>query len=337
MSAVLTASRLTVPRLGFLGLGWIGRHRMRAVLANGAAEAAVLCDISADRLSQCAADAAAAVMCGSIDELLEHDVDGVVIATPSALHADQAIHVLERGLPVFCQKPLARTAAETQRVVDAARAADRLLGIDLSYRHTTAMQSVHDLVRAGGIGDVYAADLVFHNAYGPGDGWARDPRLAGGGCVIDLGIHLIDLAWWVLGPVAVRSVAGQLFAHGRRITAGADVCEDHATATIELAAGTVVRLACSWHSSTGTAAVIRVAFHGSTGGAAMRNVNGSFHDFVAEHYRGTDALMLAAPPDDWGGRALIEWSRRVASGDTFDPSVSSIIGVAATLDAVLGR
>src|SRR5215212_8605598 len=98
----------------------------------------------------------------SYEELLTSDLDGIVIATPSALHADQAIAALERGVAVFCQKPLARTGPETRAVIGAARAADRLLGVDLSYRHTSAMRAVRDLVTSGQIGHVRAVELVFH-------------------------------------------------------------------------------------------------------------------------------------------------------------------------------
>ena len=86
----------------------------------------------------------------TLDELLDLGLDGVVIATPSALHAAQSIRALERGAAVFCQKPLGRTAAEARAVVDAARAADRLLGVDLSYRFTEGMRRIREIVRAGG-------------------------------------------------------------------------------------------------------------------------------------------------------------------------------------------
>jgi predicted dehydrogenase len=269
--------------------------------------------------------------------LLDLDLDGVVIATPSALHADQCVRALERGLAVFCQKPLARTAAETGRVIDAARAADRLLGIDLSYRYTAAMRAVRAAVMAGAIGDVFAADLTFHNAYGPDRGWARQPALAGGGCVIDLGIHLVDLALWTLDFPAVARVAGQLFHEGRRIAGSETVCEDFATATIELDTGAILRVACSWGASTGRDAVIEVAFHGRDGGAALHNVDGSFQQFRADLYRGNITQTLAAPPDDWGPRAILDWTDRLARGDRHDSSVETLVNVAATLDAMLGR
>jgi predicted dehydrogenase len=337
-----------VPRLGFLGVGWIGRSRMESLVASGAGAVHAIADTEPARAAEAALLASGTRCETTLDALLDHDLDGVVIATPSALHATQCIQALERGVAVFCQKPLGRTAAETQAVVDAARTAGRLLGIDLSYRYTAALQAVREVVRSGAIGEVFAADLVFHNAYGPDIGWARDPALAGGGCVIDLGVHLVDMALWTLDFPVVTGVTSQLFARGQRLwpperngrlpaLAHATVCEDHAFASVELSTGATVRIACSWECSTGRDAVIEARFSGSGGTAAMRNVNGSFHDFAAELYRGTAVQTLVTPPDAWGGRALNDWSRRLGAGGGYDPAVEQAVTVAATLDAILGR
>jgi predicted dehydrogenase len=336
MRLVTPATTLMVPRLGFLGVGWIGRSRLQALVTSGAGSVAAVCDTDEMRAREVSALAQGRRV-SSCDELLQLDIDGIVIATPSAMHAEQCIAALERGLAVFCQKPLARTAAETERVVAAARAADRLLGVDLSYRHTAAAAALRDAVRAGRIGAVHAAELKFHNAYGPDPGWARDPRLAGGGCVIDLGTHLVDLALWTLDFPTMRRIDGQRFARGRRLEPREDVCEDFATATLELDGGAVVRVSCSWESSTGRDAVIEAAFFGSEGGAVLRNVDGSFFDFTAELFHGTTGHTLAAPPDDWGGRALIEWTRHLATDNGYDPAVETVIEVACALDGMLER
>jgi predicted dehydrogenase len=331
------ATRADAPRLGFLGVGWIGRNRLQALADSGAGVVAAIVDPSHERRSEAAAIAPHATQLESLDALLEQDLDGIVIATPSAMHAVQCIRAFERGLAVFCQKPLGRDAAETRAVVDAARAANRLLGVDLSYRHTAAMRAVRHAVAGRAIGEVYAVDLVFHNAWGPDHGWARDPALAGGGCVIDLGIHLVDLALWVLDFPAVRHVSSQCYARGRRLPPAAPECEDFANATIELDNGATLRVTCSWESSTGRDAVIEAAFQGNEGGVTMRNVGGSFYDFTAELHRGTATTLLARPPDAWGGRALVEWSGRLAAGARFDPEVEQLVNVAAILDGVLGR
>ncbi|WP_426958721.1 Gfo/Idh/MocA family protein [Muricoccus radiodurans] len=327
----------TRPRLGFLGVGWIGRHRMAAIAETGVAEIAALSDPSAEMAVEAAKLAPDAHVTASLDEMLDLGLDGVVIATPSALHAAQSIRVLERGAAVFCQKPLGRTAAEARAVVEAARAADRLLDVDLSYRHTKGMCRIRDLLRAGELGRVFAADLVFHNAYGPDKPWFYDPALSGGGCVMDLGVHLVDLALWALDFPAVEAVSSHLMARGEPLGRDPDRVEDYAVATMTLAGGAVVRLACSWKLQAGQDAVIAAAFHGTSGGAALRNENGSFYDFTAERYRGTAREVLAGPPDAWGGRAAADWARRLAGGACFDPGADRLVEVASVLDRIYGR
>jgi predicted dehydrogenase len=238
---------------------------------------------------------------------------------------------------VFCQKPLARTAAETRAIVDAARRCDRLVGCDFSYRHTEAMRRVRNCVVEGELGAVYAVELVFHNAYGPDKPWFRDPKLAGGGCAIDLGTHLIDLALWVLNQPEVTNVTSRLFAHGRALAPGSDEVEDYAVVQLDLASGAVVRLACSWNLPAGCDCVIEAHFHGDKAGAAMRNVSGSFYDFTAERNDGTRRTLLASPPDPWGGRAVIDWARRLAAGSGYSASIESAVQVASVLDKVYGR
>jgi predicted dehydrogenase len=326
------------PRLGFVGVGWIGRNRMEAIAASGCAEIVAVADPVAESARQAASVARGVRIADSFDELLERDdLDGIVIATPSALHADQSIAVLERGLAVFCQKPLARTAPETRRVVDAARAADRLLGVDLSYRHTDGMRRIRELVRAGDLGDVFAVDLVFHNAYGPDKAWFYDPALAGGGCVLDLGIHLLDLALWTLRDTRIAHVSSRLYSHGRPLDDPSRAVEDYAEARIDLDSGAMVRLTCSWNLQAGRDAVIGAAFYGTNGGAALTNVNGSFYDFTAERFRGTARELLSAPPDAWGGRAAVAWAQRLATDPGFDPDIESLVTVASALDAIYGR
>jgi predicted dehydrogenase len=323
-------------RLGFLGVGWIGRHRMRCILESGAADAAALADASAPVAMEASADAPRAEVVPSLDALLERDLDGVVIATPSALHADQAVRCLERGVAVFCQKPLGRSAAEARRVVEAARGADRLLGVDLSYRHVAGVPELRRLVQAGALGDVYAVNLVFHNAYGPDKAWFYDARLSGGGCLVDLGIHLVDLAFWTLGFPEVTEVTASLRAGGKRFRRGAGgaTTEDLAVAQLELASGAAVQLACSWKLAAGEDCRIEAAFYGTRGGAALRNVSGSFYDFTVERFEGTRRELIAAPPDAWGGRAAVAWAEALARGARFDVEVASILDVQATLDRI---
>lgn len=325
---------MTRPRIAFLGVGWIGRHRMNAILETGLAEACGICEPDAALAAEAKGLAPEAAVVVTFEELLALEPDGVVIATPSALHAEQSIRALETGAAVFCQKPLGRNAAEAAAVVEAARNADRLLGVDLSYRFTDGMKQVVSIVRGGGLGEVFAVDLVFHNAYGPGKPWFFDAALSGGGCVMDLGVHLVDLASWALDFPAVGKAESHLFAGGRPFVAGQPGVEDFCFATLTLATGCVVRLTCSWHLHAGQEAVIAAEFYGTKGGTALRNVGGSFYDFTAHHHNGTSTRQLAGPPDEWGGRAAADWTRRLATSIHFDPEAERFVDVSRALDAI---
>jgi predicted dehydrogenase len=324
-------------RLGFLGVGWIGRHRLEAVSASGVADIVAIADPSEENRQAARAAVPTASLYTSLEELLAQRLDGIVIATPSALHADQAAAALARGLAVFCQKPLGRNAAEVERVIATAAAADRLLGADFCYRTLEGVRRIRELVDDGALGRIFALDLVFHNAYGPDKDWFYDRERSGGGCVMDLGIHLADLALWLLRGPEVVAVRSHLYAAGERLEADDERVEDYAVATIELAGGVVVRLACSWLLSAGREAVIEVALHGTEGGAFLRNVNGSFYDFAAEHCVGTRREVLTRPPDPWGGRAVVGWAERLAAGHGFDPAAQRYLDAARVVDAIYHR
>jgi predicted dehydrogenase len=325
------------PRVGFLGLGWIGRNRMQALADSGLVEVVAFCDASMDAAIAAAQSLPKVELVDSLKDLLEVEMDGLVIATPSAMHAEQAATALERGVAVFCQKPLGRNAAETSKVIDTARQANRLLGVDLSYRFISCLQNVYELCRSGQLGEVYAADLTFHNAYGPDKPWFYDARFSGGGCVIDLGIHLVDLALWNLGFPKVASTTSNLYSQGRQfhIQGGsAREVEDYAVATLTLSTGATIQISCSWKLPVGCDARISGFFYGTKGGAAFHNLDGSFYDFAAERFRGTNTEKLASPREQWGGRAAVHWARQLANGGAFDPDIERLKQVAGVLDAI---
>lgn len=335
MSAVASTTREL--RIGFLGTGRIGIRRMKSLVESGLIEAVAVADPTPEMIAAALELAPNAKPVDGLDGLLGQDLDGVVIATPSALHAAQSIAAFEAGLAVFCQKPLGRTEDEVAAVVEASRRADRLLGIDLSYRHTAGMGRIRDLIRQGGLGEVFGIDLVFHNAYGPDKPWFFNKDLSGGGCVMDLGVHMVDLALWALDFPDVVSATGHLFSRGRPIARDGDTVEDYATATMTLATGTVVRLTCSWHLHAGRDAVIEADFYGTEGGASLKNLDGSFLDFAAWHHTKTASRQLAEPEFTWPGGATLEWAEKLAVGTRFDPTAHNFTKVSAVLDRIYAR
>ncbi len=325
--------------LGFLGVGWIGRNRMEAILNQTNASVTAITEPQLNNAQEALKSAENALLTESPEEMYaDENLDGIVIATPSAMHAQQSIAALKSGKAVFCQKPLGRTAEEVKQVVSASREADKLLAVDLSYRYTHAFKAVFDLVKNGEIGDIYAVDLVFHNAYGPDKEWFYDIKKSGGGCVMDLGIHLVDMALWTLDFPEIKDVKSHLFHNGEKLQTFEEHVEDFASVSMVSEKDQVINLECSWNVSAGTDAVIEAKFYGTKGGAAFKNVNGSFYDFTAEKYHGTQTETLVTPPDQWSGRAGVVWVENMLSQNRFDEkSAEEFIKTAQLIDRIYGR
>ena len=330
-----------VARVGFVGVGWIDNQRIEAACADGALQVAAVADPSPAALADAFVAAPLARTYRSLDAMLAAEpLDGVVLATPSAAHAEQAMTALRSGVAVFCQQPLARTAVEAAAVIDTARRADRLLGVDRPFRHVNAVRRVRQLVHEGGLGDVFAARLVFHDAYGPDKRWSYDAALSGGGCVIDLGTQLFDLALWVLGWPDVDALTSRCWTGGRPLGDPAGKIEDYAVARLDVAGGATVELACSWRLHVGSDAEIEASFWGTQGGAAIRNAGGSFYDFRAERFDGSRRETLVEPPgtaEGWSGGALIAWARQLQKSPRFDPEAAHVVEVASLVDRVYRR
>jgi predicted dehydrogenase len=329
----------TKPNIGFIGVGWIGLNRLNAMLKENLITVGSIADASEESLLKAQQVVPDASLYLTLSEVLEEKPEGIVIATPSAFHASQAISALENGVSVFCQKPLARTARETEMVVNAAEKSDKLLGVDFSYRFTEGMQKINQLIKSEAFGEIFAINLVFHNAYGPDKEWFYKPELSGGGCVIDLGSHLIDLALWILDFPEITNVSSSLFSGGKPIALPETETEDFAIATMETVNGTAIQLACSWNLQAGQDAVIEATFYGTKGGATFRNIDGSFFHFEAYkfHQKTKKELLTSQAPDDWGGRAAITWARQLGKGEGFNKEAYQFVKVAEVIDRIYKR
>jgi predicted dehydrogenase len=205
------------------------------------------------------------------DLLTAPSVDAVVISTPNTFHVPQAQAALRAGKHVLVQKPLAMSAAEARATVDLAAAGSRLLVVDYSYR---MLQTVAELRAAlPEIGSIRSVSAAFHNVHGPraGRDWFFNPNLSGGGALIDLGVHMLDLVLWVLTPQEVVLEGAEL---GRR--PGLEV--EH-SAQLQLQLDSVpLSLAVSWDAPL-PLTDISVDIQGARGRLRWNNVDGSFGHF----------------------------------------------------------
>lgn len=186
------------PRVGIVGCGRLGQKRAKAL---GGAPLAACADVQIDR-ARALAGATPAFCTADWRELVRRDdVDVVIVATINSMLAEIAAAALERGKHVLIEKPCARNTAELDRVIAAQRKSGALARAGFNHRYHPAITEARDRVRRGDLG----ALMFLRARYGHGGRlgydreWRADPKLSGGGELIDQGVHLIDLARLFLG------------------------------------------------------------------------------------------------------------------------------------------
>lgn len=226
-------------------------------------ELAAVCDTDFERAKQIAEKYRFARVYTRYEEMLRNeDLDIVSICTPNFLHADISIAALEAGVNVHCEKPLAMNGNEARQILAAQRSSGRLLMIGLNNRFTNESVFVKRCIDQGLLGDIYQARAGWVRRSGiPGRGtWFTDRKRSGGGAMIDLGTHYLDLVLYFMGLPAPSHIAGtvhQTFAHtttrNRNGYAGDpdgifDV-EDSAVGLLHLENGATVSFEFSWASN----------------------------------------------------------------------------------------
>lgn len=323
----------THPRIGFAGLGWIGLKRLQPLVHSGWDGDLVFFDPDPQAVAHTKSAFPKAKNVASFEELLNHPLDGVVIASPSALHASQTEAALRKGFSVFCQKPLGKKSDETAKLVSLADEQNLSLEVDYSYRLTEGIQQIKSTLERKQIGDIYAVEAVFHNAYGPDKPWYYNRSLSGGGCLMDLGSHLVDMLTYLFDTGEIYVKFANLLSKGRQIT-DEDTVEDFAEAQLMTASNISIRLACSWKHAVGKDAAISLKINGTKGGLEFQNINGSFYDFKAEKYDQNKTETLFSDQDAWEGRTLCRWVDNIQQGRGFDPESYGLVKSAEILEEI---
>ena len=202
-------------RWGVVGYGWVARDHMAPGIAAAGGAVVAVCD--PDPAARALAEARGARAFAHLDAMLREPLDAVYVATPNHLHPQAVEACAAARAPVLTEKPLAATLADAQAMVAACARAGVLLGTAFDQRRHPAHRAIRDLLAAGRIGTVTAVRIVYacwlgrdwSAGPGPGDGcnganWRIDPGQAGGGAVIDLAPHGIDLVDALLGEPLVE-------------------------------------------------------------------------------------------------------------------------------------
>jgi 1,5-anhydro-D-fructose reductase (1,5-anhydro-D-mannitol-forming) len=198
-------------RWGIIGIGKVADIAIApAIVADGESSLAAVCSRSPDRAKAFADKHGAAAAYDDYPKMLaDPDVDVVYIASPNGLHAEQALAALESGKHVLVDKPLALEIADAKALVDAAAAADVLLGTGFHLRHKATARAGLDAIAAGRLGEVFYAEMACGAGKGlyPYDTWRADPALSGGGTLLHQGVHAVDLVAYLCGQPVVEVTA----------------------------------------------------------------------------------------------------------------------------------
>lgn len=211
-----TAQAPSPLRVAVVGAGFIAsRGHLPALQHRTDTEVVALVDVNAERsLAVAEQFRIPATFTDYATMLREAQPDLVIIGTPNVLHAPQTLAAIEAGAHVLVEKPMATSAVDAQRMADAARAAGRVLTIGLHNRYRPEMNYLKGLVDAGELGRIYYAKISLLRRRGiPGFGsWFTNKDLAGGGAIMDIGVHMVDLALWLMGSPTPVSVMGVTYA-----------------------------------------------------------------------------------------------------------------------------
>ncbi|MCC6697548.1 MAG: Gfo/Idh/MocA family oxidoreductase [Candidatus Hydrogenedentes bacterium] len=182
------------------------------------------------------------------DMLKAEDLDVVSVCTPNSYHANATIAALEAGCHVLCEKPIATTLKEADRMIAGARAARRKLMVGFTHRLYSGPGTCHEMLAKKSVGKPFMIRVRFAHG-GPYPGWAKDkwfydPKLAAGGAMLDMGIHAIDLCLWLMGPIAAVSAKAATLV--KKIAV-----DDNAVLLLEFASGALGYIEVGWTSKPG--------------------------------------------------------------------------------------
>jgi predicted dehydrogenase len=230
-------------RIGLIGSGITGQLRARAVRQIAHARLVALAGADPKEAEAIHREHPGLRILADGESLAREDeIDGAVITTAAATHQPLALACLRAGKHVLCEKPLAVTIEACQRLIDAARVAQRCLATGFFLRHSPAARLARQLVDSGTIGRVNHV-RVFHGHSGTeyfGPNWKVDVKQTGGGCLMDGGNHLIDMLRWFLGDVSeIVGFATESVWRQRG-------CEDNGFLLMRTADGRVGQVHASW-------------------------------------------------------------------------------------------
>jgi predicted dehydrogenase len=199
-------------KVGIIGTGGISAQHAAGYKVLDNVELFAACDSNKERAEKYARKYDIRNVFTDYQEMLGMDeLDAVSICTCNSVHAPAAIAALKAGKHVLCEKPMAMNSGEAEAMLEASKKAGKLLMIGFVRRFGNDAKILKDFIDHGFMGDIYYAKASYLRRNGCPGGWFSDRKLSGGGPLIDLGVHVIDLVCYLMGSPAVVSVSGATF------------------------------------------------------------------------------------------------------------------------------
>lgn len=292
-------------RCGVVGLGVGKRRHIEGYRTHPDAEVVAIADTNPERIRDVGEAYGIPGRYLSLSDMLRHEkLDVVSIATPNHFHKPLTLEALRAGCHVLCEKPMALSAEDALDMISVSREVKRRVMINFSSRTSEEACAMKKAVDDGLLGDIYFARSIWlRRRRIPGfGGWFGQKALAGGGPLIDIGVHRLDLALWLMGfpkPVWVLGSTCDAIAKpmAERENKAFDV-EDFAVALIKFENGATLELEASWCANIKEREHVSTRLLGTRAGLLHHNI-GDVYDSFAELYLEKDGCqydMKLHPP-----------------------------------------
>ena len=279
-------------KVGVIGLG-MGRFHLNNYAQSENAEPVAICDLNEDLLAERQKEFDVPHTFTSVEKMLEMDeLEAVSVALPNFLHAPVSIAALKAGKHVLVEKPMAMNAEEGRKMIRAAKSADRLLMMHFNYRFSPAHFWLKKQIESGALGDIHFAKAFYKRRRGIPKlgGWFTQKKQSGGGALIDIGVHILDLTLWMMGYPEVKEMSGASFSKiGPQIARAQNKkfdVDDLSTGFVKFRNGAALFLEASWASNTGTPETY-AEWYGDKGGASTQGGLKLFHEIGGEQVDST--------------------------------------------------
>lgn len=322
-------------RVGVIGTGGISNYHIKSYQLDKRVELVALCDINEERVKNMSAKYGVEKTYTDCREMLKNEkLDMVSICTWNSAHAECSIAALDAGVNVLCEKPMAINAEQAEAMKAAAERSGKLLMIGFVRRYGNDCKILKDFIDKDYFSDIYYAKTTYLRRNGNPGGWFGDRSRSGGGPLIDLGVHVIDLSKYLMGNHKPVSVYGATFqklgnrpdvkvskaAYRSASAKQHDICdvEDLASALIRFEDGAVIAVEASFSLNI-KEDIGRIELFGTKAGC---KIDPEVEMYSQENGYLTDVKLFAPTALDFNG--LFESEVRHYIDCVSDPSVKCI-------------